>query len=207
MEFGDLLRVVIGAALGGIGTWIAQWRAETKRRRELLEAALLLWLDAHCALAQDVDEFAFSIRREPKTSAALNEISARLDQLQEATRSLASALHRVRMYERSPDRALLLSLQTELYELLLQAYQLIARHYRTHAGFTQLIAEAEALAPANAPRHDEDPHLNSALTDARAHLSSCTCGISDGSKMLADLAGKLRRDVPQIRKLTAARDS
>ena len=212
MDYSELLKYAATAFAGAATAILAERRAERKRRRELLEAAVGLWLDGNHALAAELDRFGRLLCREPETLEEPNAMVKELENLQASADRLASALHKLLLYEKRPRIREILDLKTRTYDLMVQRCEDLTSYQKTHSWARQHLASYDASERGATDKPSEtaeqraalaglESKLRDALAKRRSHLSEWSIRLAQAGEKFSEDARSLRDSAAKLRRL------
>ena len=163
-------------------------------------------------MAAELDRFGRLLCREPETLEEPNTMVKELENLQASADRLASALHKLLLYEKRPRIREILDLKTRTYDVMVQRCEDLTSYQKTHSRFRQHLASYDASERGATDKPSETAEqraalagLESKLRDAvakqRSHLSEWSIRLAQAGEKFSEDARSLRDSAAELRRL------
>lgn len=197
----EIIVLIVGAVIGGVGSWIAASKADRVQRRTRADEALLKWLNVQDATIRKLVTLARKATGEPDSAAALEGLMSELSSLEGQLSSLIEAMNE-RMIYGSAERTRWWPWPSELEratrhtDVLVQFVRSVISHHGTHLKFQETIGRGrhlvQTLGTTEAGESEEKQterlaaHSKAvALTrECEEHLQTCGSGLVNQAKEL-----------------------
>jgi hypothetical protein len=141
----DLLLLLCGGLLTGLGGWLRDLRSERLRKAQKLEEAYLTWLNMHQGVLFRLEALSRAAERDPESTDSMQPMLQRYDEVLADLLKLNEAVNAAFLFEKKGAKKQLLQSHSEILAVLAAHLGEILDHHRLHLSYYTTIGEAQEV--------------------------------------------------------------